>query len=372
MINKKTFFLTTIPGLESASNLELCEKWGRAADFFNLPPYPDVRTFKGGIEFEAPLEFGFLLNRLLRTNTRLLLREKSFSAGHESEFVKGLKQIPWSDYFAKGSTFDFKFASKSSKISMTRQVEKCLQDQLKKINVKYQKGGTTIFVRIFRDQCNISFDLTGEASFKRGTGGKGAIASLRESTANSLLRVLFQGLSVPFELIDPMCGAGTFLIESQLMNQPLNRKFAYEDFPIFSSKKEELEKALNEIKMEGILPTQMYGFDNSEQALSISNKNLLKLPNHEISIQKADLFSKKQGVLEKTDLKRVVIINPPWGKRLPVVTQDVLTTIYDKYQPDRIGFLMPARWKFSTIPLEKVRDLAILNSGVENRFLVFA
>ena len=68
----------------------------------------------------------------------------------------------------------------------------------------------------------------------------------------------------------------------------------------------------------------------------------------------------------------MVALNPPWGKRLPGVSQDILKSVYDKYQPDRIGLLMPAHWRINTIPLEKVRDLAILNSGVENRFLVFA
>ena len=214
LVGERTFFLTTIPGLESVSHLELCDKWGRASDFFNLSHYPEARFFKGGFEFKAPLEAGLFFNSQLRTNTRMLLREESFEAPNEKAFLDGLKKINWDQYFSDKSYFDFKFTSKSSKISMKNQVQKCLEQTLKPLKVKYDPKGATIFVRFFRDKCSISIDCSGEAAFKRGDKTKGSIASLRESTANGLLRALFQGIQGPFELIDPMCGSGTFLTEA--------------------------------------------------------------------------------------------------------------------------------------------------------------
>lgn len=369
MTDQRIFFLTTIPGLESATHLELCDKWGRAADFFSLPFYPKAQRLRGGVEFEAPLAMGFLLNLLMRTNTRMLLRENSFAAGHEKEFIQGLQQISWSNYFGPKSFFDFKFTSKSSKLSMKNQIEKCLTQVLKKQGVRYKSGAPTIFVRIFRDECNISFDLTGEGAFKRGA--MGSVASLRSSTAQGLLRILLQGLSEPFDLIDPMCGSGTFLTEALSINKVLQRHFSFMDFPLYQQHKQSIDKFLSQIKLDSISPQKVFGLDNNQKALDVAQKNLEPHPQQLWHLQNQDLFAKEKPSLAENN-KRVVVLNPPWGKRLPAASQDILKSVYDKYQPDRIGLLMPAKWRINPIPLEKVRDIPILNSGVENRFLVFA
>ena len=98
---ERTFFLTTIPGLESVSHLELCDKWGRASAFFQTPDYPEAHFFRGGFEFKAPMQMGLLLNKHLRTNTRMLIRVGEFDAPNEREFQKHLNKINWSEFFAK-------------------------------------------------------------------------------------------------------------------------------------------------------------------------------------------------------------------------------------------------------------------------------
>ncbi len=372
MLAQKTFFLTTIPGLESVTHLELCEKWGRAAAFFSLSEYPDAQIVRGGVEFSAPTAFGFFLNNFMRSNTRMLIREKKFLAPNEKDFIKGLKGIDWTQYFAPGSEFDFKLTSKSSRISMKHQVQKVLSEILQKHKVKHKPGASTIYVRLFRDECNISLDCAGEASFKRGDRTKGSIASLRESTASGLLRALFQGINGPFELIDPMCGSGTFLKEALSMNQVMNRKFDFQSFPSYEDVREQVDAAKTAVTMASVVPEQVFGFDNNERALQVAQKNLSQFNQEQCQLAVADLFKKGQGEVPSSDCQRILVLNPPWGKRLPGASQDVLTAVYKKYRPHRIGFLMPARWKTHSIPLEKTRDLAILNSGVENRFLIFA
>ncbi len=361
---ERLFFLTTNPGLESAAHLELCKKWAQAADFFNLADYPDVNLLKGGVEFKAPLEMANYLNKNMKTATRILLREKLFSAPNEKEFEKGLKEIDWASYFSKNSSLDFKFQSKSSKLSHSKQATRVLQRVLKPHKIKIEKQSPALFIRIIRDQCTISIDTTGEAGFERQE--KGSVASLRPSLASGLLQILFQGLNEPIELIDPMCGAGTFLTEALNLEIPQTRSFRVESFPIFKSF-EEQEKLLipdSQFSIEKVM-----GFDFHEKALKLAQGNLERFSN--VQLEKQDLFNSQEVPREK--LKRVVVVNPPWGKRLHQNNKaDVIEAIYQKFKPDRIGFLMPARWKTQSIPLEKVRDIPIFNSGVENRFLVFS
>jgi putative N6-adenine-specific DNA methylase len=373
MHDQRSFFLTTIPGLESVTHLELCDKWGRAADFFDLPSYPQTEIIKGGVLFQAPLQAGLSLHPFLRTPTRMLLRLAEFSAPTEKDFVGGLKQVNLKDFYKEKSHFDFKFTSKSSKLSKNHQIQKVLENEFKSLKVKYKKGGPTLFLRIFRDQCTISMDCTGEGAFKRGKQSQGSIASLRSSTAQGLLRVLLQGVKGPYELIDPMCGAGTFLQEALLQNEPLSRDFSFQNFPVFQ------DSQWSPSNSEQSLLQKLVGFDINDKALYLSEKNMqasLKAyafdPEPEWLFEKRDLFDEAHIFPRSEGLKRLVVLNPPWGKRLPGASQDILKAVCERFDPDRIGLLMPARWRINPINLEKVRDLPILNSGVENRFLLFA
>jgi putative N6-adenine-specific DNA methylase len=367
---QRTFFLTTIPGLESAAHLELCDKWGRATAFFNIPDYPQVEFYKGGVEFKAPLLLGLELNRYLRIPNRILLRDEKFDASEEEYLLAGLKKINWSEYFNEKSFFDFQLTSRSSKISMKIQVQKALEKVLKPHGIRYKKGGSTIFVRIFRDECNISLDCSGEIAFKRGQDKQVSIASLRDSTASGLLRILFQGIRDPFQLIDPMCGSGTFLSEALQINQKMKRSFNFETFPVY-------QKLIAENKIQlppsqYNCPKKVFGFDNHEKAVHLAKSNGAFFSEEKYKVYNEDLFSPSKTNYFDGSLKKIVILNPPWGKRLPASSKDILNTLVDKFNPDRIGLLMPATWKINLSGLEKVRDLPITNSGVDNRFIVFS
>lgn len=358
----RAFFLTVIPGLEMTAYLELCEKWRLSPDFFLHQDLPEVEFYKGGIEFKAPLHAGLLLNKYLKVPTRILLREKEFEAPDIKVFKQNLKSIKWSQYFKQGSTFDLSFSSKSSKLSMKKQMEKVFDEELRGFGLRLKKGSPTIFVRLFRDKCNISLDTTGERAQFRGVEKKVSMASLRESTAAGLLRNLLQGIRGEFHLVDPMCGSGTFLTETMTLHQPMGREFAFQKFPIMDKVKDTFEK------QESLL-TKTYGYDFHPKALTVAKNNLKSFDKAKWSLEQKDLFKNEYKLDEAS--QRVVIVNPPWGKRLPAASHDFVWQIEQKLKPQRLGLLMPAHWKVGKTSMELVRDIPILNSGVENRFLVF-
>ena len=370
-MRNKLFFLTTIPGLEPVSHLELCEKWGRAPDFFDLPTFPECQFFRGGIEFEAPADFGLLLSHLMRSVSHFRIREKAFSAANEKELVEGLKVLPWKDYLAKGDKDQIKFTSKSSKLSRPNQIAKVFQTLLKPLGFKETASGRAIHVRLFRDQCNISFDCLDEKSYLRGTG---SIASLRSSTASGLLRILLQGLQDPYQLIDPMCGAGSFLKEALEIHQPTPSDSTFAALPLAKENNNKINEGLkffsNLPPSDELLkvPSRVIARDFNSKAVTLAKKNLSGF-NIPVDVSQKDLFKEQDAIND--DLKKVVVVNPPWGKRLSASENDILAAIDKKYQPWRLGYLMPARWKMSSISMQKVRDIPILNSGVENRFVVF-
>ena len=307
----------------------------------------------------------------MRTITRVLMRVSRFDAPNEKAFIEGIKKVNWSELFAKSSFFDIKFTSKSSKLSMPNQIQECLTKELKGFGVKYKKGAPALYVRLFRDQCSISFDTTGEAAFKRGEAQKGSIASLRGTTAHALLRILMQGVNKPIELVDPMCGSGTFLHEALSWGQSLDRNFSYEKTPLVSAVADTMQELKAKETRDDHLFKKIYGMDSSEKALQVAEKNLQGWPPDSFELVQEDMFRQQKPSSLFTE-PPFIIINPPWGKRLPGTSQDLLKAIWDKFQPQRIGLLMPARWKLSPIPMERVRDLPILVSGVETRFIVLS
>jgi len=372
-VAQRLFYLTTIPGLEPTAYLELCERWRSALAFF--PEYkdlsfPTVHYTTGALEFKAPMKLMLFLYPHLRIPQRLLLRELTFLAENERAFLKGLNSVPWSDFFSKGETFDIKFTSRSSKISMSGQVQECLEKVLKPLKVSYKKGGQPLFVRIFRDQCTVSIDCTGESAYKRGEGAKGSVASLRATTASGLLQILLQGVREPVHLVDPMCGSGTFLNEALNLNKPLVRDYAFQKFPLYLQGKkdsESIEWPESESKI-----AKVFGYDLHAKAVTLAQNNLQSQDPTKWQVEQVDLFQNQDGRLPDDGRPVVVILNPPWGKRLQATRNDILQQAYQKYRPKRLGLLMPSHWKMSPIGLEKVRDRPLLNSGIENRFVVFA
>ena len=58
--------------------------------------------------------------------------------------------------------------------------------------------------------------------------------------------------------------------------------------------------------------------------------------------------------------------------RNEIVTDTLREFVEKKIKPDRLGILIPAFWKIKSGSMEKVKDVSIQNSGVDNRFLLFA
>lgn len=362
MAKSGLFYLIVNPGLESVAKLELFEAWLQAPAFFSLESLPEVRVSKGGLEFRAPLDFGFFLNRVLKIPNRILLRLKTFDADHESKLIKGLSEMEWGEWLKKGSPYQLQFTSKSSRLSYKRQAEQILQKILKG-HKQSKEEGPLFQIRIFRDQCTLSLDTTGERAQFRGEGKKVSRAPLRDNLAAGLLRILLQGLDGDIELIDPMCGSGTFLIEALSMGSLSSRRFAFEDFPV-SQNFPEMESKSQNSKIRGV------GFDKDPAALEPARQNLKNFSSQSYQVELGDLFAKDSYPAPMTT--RVVVVNPPWGKRLKIENKNFLQAIDQKFQPQRIGMLVPAKWSYKDISMEKVKDVLVLNSGLENRFLLFA
>jgi putative N6-adenine-specific DNA methylase len=358
------FFLVIPPGFETLALEELQEKW----TIHFTGPLPPNEIKPGGIDLETDLSQGMALNLILKIPTRILLRIDSFKCRDFPKLFKKVIKLNWNNYLL-GKVPEINSTSKNSRIFDSRKIEKCFHDGIlehfkrqppKKKNLEKGLNAPlfSIFVRFENDECLISIDSSGDPLYKRGIKTLSSIAPIRENLAAALLYFLKKNLKNNTEiLIDPMCGSGTFLLESANfygLNNQRNFDFKYFPlmekiiFPNFSPKKLGLFK-------------KHLGFDIDEKMLKNANSNLEGLG---ATLAKRDIFSK----VSDKESPNVVIVNPPYGKRIKEVPnfKKLIQTIKENYSPNLLGIIVP-----SEIHLNLGKKISFKNGGFKVNFWVF-
>lgn len=368
MTNK--FFLIIPPGFESLAKDELLEKWTR---HFPSIPSPSLEMVSGGISLEADLPIGFSLNLILKIPTRVLLRLETFKCRDFPKLFNKVIKINWNIYLL-GKLPEINSTSKSSRIFDSRKIEKCFHDGInefykrqppKKKYLETEGPLFSLFIRFEDDECTISIDTSGEALYKRGNKTLTSKAPIRENLACGLLYFIKKELKTPIEtLIDPMCGSGTFLFESQSFYELNNRrKFDFEFFPLF----EKLKLPTLDTSG-GYLFKENLGFDIDEKMVDTAKKNLHALNISGISFSKRDIFSDQ----DQKESPNVVILNPPYGFRIDIKEdletyfKKIIQTIKRNYSPKILGILIPA-----DIKIKLGKKLSFKNGGIKVNFWVF-
>jgi len=357
METEHRFYVSISPGMENMAYLELCQ---RLAEPPFLRPAPVVEFHKGGLEVTLPTTVGLALNSYLRLSSRILMRVANFDSPKIYAFKKQMALLPWRSFFK--DKVQLQFTSRSSKLSVKKQILRELEPLLKKQGLQWGNEGPSLFVRLFRDSCEVSIDTTGARGQFRGQGKVVGQASLRDTTAAGLLRMLMQGLGDEerITLVDPMAGGGTFLMEALERHCPLDRGFVCESFPVYDA-------SLRPQKMAEYSPhLHVMGIERDSKTAAKGRKNLSRFPSEVWTWIESDY----KGVEARPEAP-VMIMNPPWGKRIPQDRDPQwLDKLLKNWKPRRLGLL----WHGGALPshagYSSVRHLWLENSGLRNQFIV--
>lgn len=322
----------------------------------------EYQIFPGGVEVELPLSVGYALNYVLKIPVRILLRVIEAEAKTEEEFQDLLLKANLKQYMPLGNV------SVSSRSSFLRFKKSLEQLTYKCVQFKPSSKGADIFIRFFRDVCTISVNTSGADLYFRGYDKWVSEAPVRDNIASGLLQLLLKGVrrDQEVELIDPMAGSGTFLLEAFLMDRPVERDFSFQNWGYDKNSFTNSQNYSTAWKF--------FAYDQLEKNKGIIEHNgaVFKMPIH-VAVE--DLFKAVPRDPSRNGSLRVVICNPPYGKRLKTsgsqsYFQDILNRIVDVYSPDRIGMLTPPAW-LEQSQYERIHLLDIENSGVETQFAVF-
>lgn len=297
-------FLPTSPGLETYLRDEVV-----ANRFAGATAVP------GGVITRGRWVDVWRANLHLRGAGRVLARIDSFHVTQLSQLDKLSRRIDWAAVLRKDVPFRVEATCKSSKIyhsgAAAERVEKAITATLGA--TASPEAQVLIKVRFEDDLCSIAVDTSGELLHKRGSKLSVNKAPMRETLAALFLRAC--GYTGDEPVLDPMCGAGTFVIEAAEIAAGLapgrNRAFAFEQLATFDPA---AWAALREaMPARRDTPHRFYGSDRDAAAITMSTDNATRAGI-------ADLCTFTRATV--SDLTRpegstgLVIVNPPYGVRI--------------------------------------------------------
>jgi putative N6-adenine-specific DNA methylase len=342
-----------------------------------------VKPVKRGVEFFGDKKLLYKANYLARTALRILKPIAVFTAENELQLYDEIGKIDWSQYLNLDGTFSVDGVTTYSNITHSKflalKTKDAVVDQFRnkfgrRPNVQLDNADLVINVRIFRNECTVSIDSSGESLHKRGYRKATGPAPISEVLAAGM--ILLTGWDQKSNFIDPMCGSGTIPIEATLIAKNIPAGNFRQDycFMHWSNFDRELwESVKNEAKA-SIRPLagKVIGSDRSGRILSVARENI------ESAGLQGDIILKPSFLadLRPPEGTGVIVMNPPYNERIK--TEDIVDlykSIGDTLKSHFAGY---HAWIISAhlealkfVGLHPTRNIALNNGQLECKYSKF-
>ncbi|MDH3505287.1 MAG: THUMP domain-containing protein [Nitrospirota bacterium] len=307
----ETFFATCPRGLEEVLSHELQELGGQ-----------EIRSTPGGVECQGPFSLCYRLNLESRIASRILWRVGQGWYRDEEDLYRLASSLPWPEYFSVDCHIKVRIIAQHSPLKSlefaTLRVKDAICDRFVRATharPEVSKRQPDIQIVVFVDEDHVVWyiDTSGDPLFKRGWRKVAGEAPIRENLAAGILRL--SGWTGEQVLLDPMCGAGTFLIEAALIAKGIapgsGREFAFRHLQNFD------QTTWEQIRQESIKPISpvpglsIFGYDEDANALAMARRNLEGLGLEDIQLNQVDVLD-----VTPPGPKGFLVTNPPYGVRM--------------------------------------------------------
>jgi 23S rRNA (guanine2445-N2)-methyltransferase / 23S rRNA (guanine2069-N7)-methyltransferase len=318
-----TLFATCPKGLEYLLRDELRELGAE-----------DAREALAGVHFGGSLEIAYRACLWSRLASRVLLQLDEFDAPDADALYAGLQRIDWSQHLAADGSFAIDAVGSTPALRHTQFVALRSKDAI--VDQFRERGGTRpsvdverpsirLNVRLHKNRATVSLDLSGTPLHRRGWRQGQGDAPLKENLACAmLLRAGWPAIhAAGGSLVDPMCGAGTLLIEGAWMAAGVAPGLQRDYYGFLGWRQHDAElwstllaqaRARADEGLRGLQPA-FFGSDHDPQVLNEAKRNaqaagvagFIQLARHS-----AEHLQRPAGV----DVPGLVICNPPYGERL--------------------------------------------------------
>lgn len=274
------------------------------------------------VSFKGDLALMYKANLCLRTAIRVLKPIAKFSASDPDELYDFVRDFEWDTLMSPDSTFSIDSTVNSAEFTHSKFVTYRVKDGIvdyfndkfrRRPSIRLSGADVQLNVHISDSRITISLDSSGEPLNKRGYRVAQTEAPINEVLAAGL--ILKTGWRGDTDLVDPMCGSGTFLIEAALIAANINpgvfrQNYAFESWPDFD--KELFEELYNDDSEERIPSCRIYGGDIAREAVAAAQKNI-----HAAGVEDfVEIECKPFQEWTEPPFEGILITNPPYGERL--------------------------------------------------------
>jgi len=276
-----------------------------------------------GVAFEGPFAISCAANLESRLATRVLMQVARFDYRNENDIYEGAKRVRWHAHFGVERSFKVDTTAVKAPVKsidfVTLRVKDAVADVFrdalgKRPNVESRSPDVRVHVFLDARFCTLYLDTSGEPLFKRGRRDQVGEAPLKKNLAAGLLRL---SQWKPGEaLLDPMCGAGTILIEAAEMalgRAPgRDRPFGFEKLNRFDQAAWNALKAAAAAREKPLEPLPIYGSDLYGRTLDAARANLREAGlDAVVTLKQANLLE-----LSAPAPSGCLVTNPPYGVRI--------------------------------------------------------
>ncbi len=364
--------VTTFFGLEEVLAKELQQLGGK-----------QVTPFKRGVSVVGDMGFLYKANLCLHTALKVLIPIGKFNASNDRDLYEAIKSIEWEKFISNEDTLMVESVLNSDYFSHSQYVSQKVKDGIvdrfrdrtgRRPDVDLLRPTFRLYVHIFRDEVSLNIDSSGDPLYKRGYRADINDAPMKEVLAAGLVKL--SGWEKHLLLIDGMCGAGTIAIEAALWANNIppgyyRNNFGFMRWHNFDEKTYDtiFDSAVNKIKEDKV---EIIANDIDGPTLKKAKSNVANAKVDDVITCTQHSFfdlapSRKGGV---------VILNPPYGERLPVAEIEKLyKEIGDKLKKDFQNFnawiITSSPEAIKSIGLRPSRKIQIYNGSLECRYLKY-
>lgn len=261
-------------------------------------------------------------NLRLRTALRILKPIVSFKATNPDELYESLKRFSWDKVMTNRQTFAVDTVVYSDSFTHSKYVGYRAKDAIvdywrertgQRPSVRLDNPDIYLNVHIAHNEVTVSLDSSGESLHKRGYRVVQTDAPINEVlAAGILLKAGWQGQR---DLIDPMCGSGTFLIEAALIACNIapgiyRSGFAFERWLDFDQGL--FDELYNDDSQERPFEHRIYGSDILPHAIKVAERNIARAGLSKYITLEVMPMKERPQPFEPA----FIVTNPPYGERL--------------------------------------------------------
>ena len=295
---------------------------GVLADELRALGAEDVTEGNRVVYFKGDKEMLYRANFACRTAVRVLKPFLTLKSTSADDLYEQLKGFDWEQLLKVDTTFAIDATVYSENFNNSRFVTYRVKDAIadyfndkygKRPSIRLDNPEIRLDVHISGREVTLSLDSSGDPLFKRGWRVAQTDAPSNEVLAAGI--ILLSGWDGKTDLIDPMCGSGTFLIEAALIAANIapgvyRDHYAFQQWPDYDE--ELFDKIYNDDSKEREFTHKIYGSDIEGKAIAIARANVKSAGlNKYIELERRD-FRDIAIVPEKG----TIISNPPYGERL--------------------------------------------------------